>query len=111
MLSHFNSKATDGAAGDFIKKYAAKYGEDTLNQFGASAYDSVYAIYGAMKQILEADKDAFNVTTSASDMCELLKAKFTGGYTTSGVTGENISWEKNGFVNKTAIKYVIKDAD
>ena len=48
MLSHFNSKAESGAAKTFIDKYVAKYGKDTLNQFGASAYDCVYALYGAM---------------------------------------------------------------
>ena len=37
MLSHFNSKATEGAAKEFVDKYVAKYGKDTLNQFGAWA--------------------------------------------------------------------------
>ena len=110
MLSHFNSKATEGAAGAFISKYVTQYGSDTLNQFGASAYDCVYAIYGAMKKAYEADSKSVYVTMSASDLCQVLKAQFTGGYTFSGVTGETISWEDNGFVNKTAIKYVIKEA-
>ncbi len=111
MLSHFNSKATEGAAKDFIDKYVAKFGKETLNQFGASAYDCVYAIYGAMKKAIDEGKD-ISVTISASDLCEILKEQFEGGYTyTGGVTGDSISWESNGYVNKGAIKYVIKEAN
>ena len=110
MLSHFNSKAEDGKAKDFIDKYVDKYGAETLNQFGASSYDCVYAIYGAMEKAI-ADGKKIDVTISASDLCEILKAQFNGGYTVNGaVTGDNITWESNGYVNKTAIQYVIKDA-
>lgn len=109
MLSHFNSKAEDGAAADFVKKYTEKYGKDTLNQFGASAYDCVYAIYNAMKAAVDAGKE-IPVTISASDLCEILKEQFTGDFTYSGVTGENIKWQANGYVDKGAVKYVIKEA-
>ncbi|MBQ2989064.1 MAG: ABC transporter substrate-binding protein [Clostridia bacterium] len=111
MLSHFNSKATEGAAKTFIDKYVARFGKETLNQFGASAYDCVYAIYGAMKKAVEGGKE-IPVTISASDLCDILKEQFEGGYTyVGGVTGDSISWESNGFVNKGAIKYVIKEAN
>ena len=111
MLSHFNSKATDGMAKEFIDKYVARFGADTLNQFGASAYDCVYAIYGAMKKAVDEGKD-IPVTISASDLCEILKEQFNGGYTLAkGVTGENIKWETTGYVNKGAIQYVIKEAN
>ena len=110
MLSHFNSKAESGVAKTFIDKYVAKYGAETLNQFGASAYDCVYALYGAMKKAIDAGKD-IPVTISASDLCEILKEQFEGGYTyTNGVTGDSISWDASGYVNKTAIQYVVKDA-
>ena len=111
MLSHFNSKATEGAAKEFIDKYVAKFGADTLNQFGASAYDCIYALYGAMKKAMDAGKK-IDVTISASDLCEILKAEFQGGYTvTNAVTGESISWDATGYVNKTAIQYIIKEAN
>lgn len=110
MLSHFNSKATEGAAADFIKKYTEKYGKETLNQFGASAYDCVYAIYNAMKAAIDDGKE-IPVTISASDLCEILKEEFTGGFTYSGVTGDDIIWESNGYVKKGAVKYVIKEAN
>ncbi len=111
MLSHFNSKATDGAAKVFIDKYVEKYGSETLNQFGASAYDCIYAIYGAMKKAMDAG-EKIDVTISASDLCEILKAQFAGGYTlTDAATGAEIKWESNGYVNKDAIQYIIKEAN
>ena len=111
MLSHFNSKATDGAAKAFIDKYVARFGKETLNQFGASAYDCVYAIYGAMKKAVDGGKE-IPVTISASDLCEILKEQFAGGYTyEGGVTGDKITWKSTGFVDKGAIKYVIKEAN
>ena len=111
MLSHFNSKATEGKAKDFIDKYVDKYGKETLNQFGASAYDCVYAIYGAMKAAIDAGTE-IPANISASDLCEILKAQFNGGYTyENGVTGESIKWESTGYVNKGAIQYVIKEAN
>ncbi len=111
MLSHFNSKATDGLAKEFIDKYVAKYGKETLNQFGASAYDCVYAIYGAMQKAAAEGKE-ITVTMSASALCDILKEQFQGGYSLEkAVTGNNITWESNGYVNKSAIKYVIKEAN
>lgn len=110
MLSHFDSTATEGAAADFIKKYTEKHGADTLNQFGASAYDCVYAMYNAMKNAKAAGKD-INVTMSASDLCEILKEQFTGEFSYSGVTGTDVTWEDNGYVSKGAVKYVLKEAD
>ena len=110
MLSHFNSKAESGAAKEFVDKYVAAYGADTLTQFGASAYDCVYALYGAMKKAIDEGAD-IPVDIAASDLCEILKAQFEGGYTiTNAVTGDSITWESTGYVNKTAVQYVIKEA-
>ena len=110
MLSHFDSNATEGAAAEFIKKYTEKFGADTLNQFGASAYDCVYAIYNAMKAAKDAG-EKIDVTISASDLCEILKAQFTGDFSYSGVTGNNIKWEDNGYVAKEVVKYTLKAAN
>ena len=48
---------------------------------------------------------------NASDLCEILKEKFNGGFTYSGNTGDNIKWQSTGFVDKTALAYVIKEAN
>lgn len=109
MLSHFNSKGTDKDVVNFVKKYTDKHGTDTLNQFGASAYDCVYAIFYAMKAAIDGGKE-IPVTISASDLCDILKEEFNGGFTYSGVTGKNITWDENGYVQKPADKYSIKEA-
>ena len=110
MLSHFDSNATEGMAAEYIAKYTEKFGTDTLNQFGASAYDCVYAIYFAMQAAIDAG-ETVDVTISASDLCEILKAQFQGGFSYSGVTGDNITWDENGFVAKGAVKYTLKEAN
>lgn len=113
FLSHFNSEATEGPAAEFITKYTAKYGTTTLNQFGASAYDCVYAIYGAMKKAVDSGKE-IPVTVSPTELCEILKEQFNGDYTFTGITGEykdgvqsSISWDSDGYVKKTAMKFIV----
>lgn len=116
MLSHFNSNSTSEAVTSYVEKYTTKYGTDTLNQFGASAYDCVYAIYYAMKSAMDKGT-AIDVTISASDLCDILKAEFQGGFTFNGkdqkgaVTGTNIKWNADGTVNKAADFYEIKPAN
>ena len=110
MLSHFNSKATEGKAKEFIDKYVDKYGKDTLSQFGAAAYDCVYAIYGAMKNAIDSGKE-IPTDITASALCDILKAEFNGGFTYSGVTGSDITWSANGKVQKDAVKYIVKAAN
>ena len=117
-LSHFNSNATTGAAAELIAKYNATFDEEAepLNQFGAAAYDCVYAIYEALKEA-KAEGKKIDGSTSASELCEILKAKFAGDFEFHGVTGKaeangksNISWTADGFVNKEAVKYIVKEA-
>ena len=108
MLSHFNSKATDGKAAEFVKKYTEKYGTDTLNQFGAAAYDYIYALHAAMDAAIKAGKK-IDANTSASDLCDILKEQFNGGFKFSGATGTDIEWQANGYVAKAAVAYVIKE--
>ena len=55
-----------------------------------------------------------DVTISASDLCDKLKEVFNNGFKYSnGVTGngKDITWDKNGYVNKAAIKFVLKKAN
>ena len=118
MLSHFNSTATEGPAADFIKKYNDKYDEakEPLNQFGAAAYDCVYAIYEALKVAVANGKEV-DADTSASDMCEILKEVFNSDtFEFRGITGKcegneksHISWSEDGTVVKEAIKYIVKE--
>ena len=118
-LSHFNSVAGEGAAAELIKKYSEVFDADAepLNQFGASAYDCVYAIFDAMKEAISEGK-TIDGSTPPAELCEILSAKFSGGFVYNGVTGRaeengksSISWNPLGFVNKEAIKHVVKEAD
>ena len=115
MLSHFNSKATTGKAADYIAAYKAAFGDNApLNQFGASAYDCIYALVAAMNAAIDAGKD-INASMTAEELCTILTEQFNGTFTFSGATGENIKWNANatepGFVSKAAVAYVIKEAN
>lgn len=117
-LSHFNSTATSGPAYEFVQKYNARFDEskEPVNQFGAAAYDCVYAIYEALK-FAKAKGEDFDTTTSASDYCDILTDVFNSDeFVFHGITGKcegnnksNISWSSNGYVNKEAVKYVVKE--
>ncbi len=104
MLTHFKADADN--AKDFVTNYKAAYGEDTLNQFGASAYDCVYAIFNALK----ASGEDINASTSASDICNILTAQLNGGFEYTGaVTGTGtVKWTADGFVNKDALAVSLK---
>ena len=118
FLSHFNTNATSGPAAEFVQKYNAKYdsSKEPVNQFGAAAYDCVYAIYEALKFAKETLNKEFDETTSASDYCDILKEVFSNSdFVFHGITGKcegnnksDISWTSNGYVNKAADKYVVK---
>ena len=119
FLSHFNTNAPAGTpAAEFVAKYNARFDEEKepVNQFGAAAYDCVYAIYAALKQA-KANGKEFDTTTSASDYCEILKEVFNSdSFVFHGITGKcegtnksDISWSANGLVNKAADKYVVKE--
>ena len=118
-LSHFNSNTTEGAAKAYIDAYRAEYGADApLNQFGAAAYDCVYAIYEAMK----ASGEDIKANIAPSDLCEILKSVFdSADFEFRGITGAPeadgksiITWTDaqgnatNGHVNKTPVSYEVK---
>ena len=112
-LSHFVSTAADGtAAKAYIDKYVAEYGADApINQFGASAYDCVYAIHAALQKAV-ADGEDIAVNMSASDMCDILTKIFTSSDSkfrgVTGAEGTDITWSKDGTVQKEALKYQVK---
>ena len=111
MLSHFNSNATEGKAKEFVDKYVKKYGKDTLNQFGASAYDCVYAIKAAIEKAV-ADGEEVPVNIAPADMNKVLTKVFTSdSFSFTGATGTNVKWNADGTVNKAAVKYIVKAAN
>jgi branched-chain amino acid transport system substrate-binding protein len=113
-LSHFDSTATSGPAADYIAAYKAKFPDAPLNQFGAAAYDCVYAMVAALK----ASGEEITATMSAQDVSEILLEQFKGDFVFNGVTGKceganksTITWNADGTVDKEAVKYVVKAAN
>lgn len=103
LLTPFNADAADAKTQSFVASYQARFGE-IPNQFAADGYDCVYAIYEALT--------ALNATPdmSASALCDALVAKFTdGSFTFNGLTGENMTWDATGAVNKTPKGMVIEN--
>jgi branched-chain amino acid transport system substrate-binding protein len=105
MLSHFNSASEEEATKKFVAAYTAKYDASSLNQFAASAYDCVYAIYGMMEQY-EAKGNKIPTTISAKDLNTILTGEIAN-YTFNGVTGSNVKWNTDHTVDKTPVEYEI----
>jgi branched-chain amino acid transport system substrate-binding protein len=93
-ITPFDVKSTDTKVSAFVAAYEAKYNA-TPDQFAAGAYDTVMAIYEAMKKANVTD-----VTISAADLAEILVAQFTSdSFSYDGVTG-NIKWDESGAPTK-----------
>lgn len=123
-LSHFNSGATEGAAKTYIDAYVKEYGASApLNQFGAAAYDCVYAIVDAMKYAISNNGAEITATIAPTDLCDILTAVFNDkNFKFRGITGapeadgkSTITWTDangnatNGHVNKTPVSYTVKE--
>ena len=103
LLTPFNADSEDERIQKFVATYQEKYGE-TPNQFAADGYDCIYAIYNMLK-----DEDV-DSKTSASDICDILKAKITGAdFKFDGLTGEGMTWDNTGAVTKSPKGMIIKD--
>ena len=101
-LTPFAYTATDDATVSFVEKYKALSGSNP-NQFAADAYDVVYAIYNALVE------GSATSDMSAQDMGELLLAKFQSGFTYSGLTGSDMTWDSEGAVVKAPLAFQVKD--
>ena len=101
LLTPFAADASDELTKSFVKSYQDKYGE-TPNQFAADAYDCVYAIHQALRD-LNVDS-SYNFDNLYND----LVSQFTS-MTFNGVTGENMTWSTNGEVSKAPKAVVITD--
>ena len=112
MLSHFFSGSSDEKVQSFVTAYKNKYGSTPI-QFAASAYDSVYAMYEAVKTARAEGKE-ISYTTAADELGRTLSEIFRSEtFTYSGVTtaGGTATWSAGGTVNKRAEIVVIKEAD
>lgn len=96
-ITPFDVNATDEKTASFVKKYTEKYGS-APDQFAADGYDAVYTIFEAMKAAGVND-----VTISASDLCEKVKAAITAAdFSYTGVTGQ-MTWDASGACTKVPV--------
>lgn len=100
LLTPFIADAEDEKTQNFVKAYEDKYG-DVPNQFAADAYDAIYIIKAAIEEA------GVTPDMKVADMGAKLKEAMTK-ITVTGLTGENMTWEAEGTVNKTphAVKIV-----
>ena len=101
MLIPFAADSTDERTAAYVAKYRELYNE-TPNQFGADAYDAIWALYQACT---EAGIDG---SESNEEICDAMIAQFTS-MTYDGITGQGMTWDEDGFVDKPGSIVVIKD--
>ena len=86
--------------------------KDSIRFTMQDSKDIIATLCGMFSEELIEEGKEVTPETSASDLCEMLKAKFNGGYTfAEGATGSNITWHESGKVNKIATKYTLKEAN
>ena len=100
LLTPFIADADDERTKNFVSKYQEAYG-DIPNQFAADAYDAIYIIKEAIEEA------GATPDMSVSDMGSALIESITQ-ISVDGLTGEGMTWEAEGTVNKTphAVKIV-----
>ena len=101
LLTPFVADAEDDLTQNFVSAYKEQYGGVTPNQFGADAYDAVYAIKAAIE-----DAGA-TPDMSVSDLCEAVKVSMTN-IEIDGLTG-SITWTADGEPTKEPKAMVIED--
>lgn len=92
LLTPFAADAKDDATQAFVKAYQKAYNE-VPNQFAADSYDAVYILKAAI------EKSGATPADGVSGICEKLKAAMTD-ISIDGLTGEAMSWDADGAVNK-----------
>ena len=92
MLTPFAADSTDERTAAYVAKYRELYNE-TPNQFGADAYDAIWALYQACT---EAGIDG---SESNEEICAKMIEQFTT-MTYDGITGAGMTWDEDGFVSK-----------
>ena len=101
LLTPFVADADDEKTQAFVSKYKELYG-DTPNQFGADAYDAIYAIKAAIEEA------GVTPDMSVSDIGTALTEAMTK-ISVDGLTGNGMTWEATGEVSKAPKAMVIKD--
>ncbi|MBQ7160863.1 MAG: ABC transporter substrate-binding protein [Clostridia bacterium] len=103
LLTPFSADAEDEQTKNFVSTYQSKFGE-IPNQFAADGYDTVYALYNAIK------KGNLTSDMTNAELCEKLIGIFTSAdFKFDGLTGSGVTWATTGEVSKAPKAVVIKD--
>lgn len=96
FFSYFDSYATDGPVVDFMVNYSTEYGGvDDLSATAAAAYDSVYAIYEALRTAKANGKEIL-ANTAPEEFCFVLEEVFDSeDFVFRGITGECENGERS----------------
>lgn len=100
LLTPFIADAEDDMTKSFVTTYKEQFG-DMPNQFAADAYDAIYIIRAVI------EKAGVTPDMGTADIGTALKAAMTE-ITVDGLTGQGMTWQAEGTVNKTphAVKIV-----
>ena len=101
LLTPFAPDAEDDLTQNFVKNYEAQYGETPI-QFAADAYDAAYIIKEA------AEKAGIDPSMSVDEIGTAMEQAMTE-ITYDGLTGEGMTWDEGGDVDKTPKAVVIQD--
>jgi branched-chain amino acid transport system substrate-binding protein len=101
LLTPFAADADDDLTKAFVAEYEKRYGE-TPNQFAADAYDCVYAIHQALRDIgVNSEYDFDNLYAAMVDQFTTMSF--------NGLTGKDMTWAENGEVSKAPKAVIIEN--
>ena len=114
LVTLFSATSTEENVVNFVTKYQERF-SNVPSQFAADAYDAVYIVKQALEYAVEEQGKSFDASTSASDLCEILKAaiveiEFKGVTTYDAIAGtDTIRWNESGAPSDRAVVVKISD--
>ena len=103
LQTPINPWSDDEDVKSFVEKYQTEYNE-LPNQFAADGYDGIYVLYNAFKEA------QLKTDMSNEEICDAMIKTVTGGFSYDGLTGQGMTWNDKGEVNKEPAVCVIKNA-
>ena len=103
LQTPINPWSDDEDVKSFVEKYQTEYNE-LPNQFAADGYDGIYVLYNAFKEA------QLKTDMSNEEICDAMIKTVTGGFSYDGLTGEGMTWNDKGEVNKDPAVCVIKNS-
>ena len=103
LQTPINPWSDEEAVKNFVEKYQTEYNE-VPNQFAADGSDGIYVLYKAFKEA------GLDPSAPNEEICDTMIKTITGGFSYDGITGEGMTWNEKGEVNKAPAVCIIKNA-